>query len=134
MKTLPITWKRTAAGLTAASLIAVPTTLALTSGPAAADVERHGSCAGATYEFTVDRENGGFEVSADVEHANPGSRWRVVLRHDGNRIFRDVLRADAEGDLDVERFRNNTAGSDTFKMKVTRLATGQDCSSQISVS
>jgi hypothetical protein len=129
-----LTWKRTAAGIGAATLVAVPATLALSSSPAAADVERHGACGNATYEFQVDREAGGFEVSADVEHATPGSRWRVVLRHDGHRFFRDVLRADHEGDLDVERWRRNTAGDDVFTMKLTRLATDRTCTAKIRVS
>ena len=129
-----LTWKRAAAGIGAASLVAVPAALALSSGPAAADVERHGTCAGATYEFTVDRENGGFEVSADVDHATPGSRWRIVLRQDGDRFFRDVRRADHEGEIDVERFRSNTAGDDVFTMKLTRLATDRTCTARITVS
>jgi len=125
--------KRTTIALGTACALAVPTALAVAT-PANADVERHGSCGGGTYELSVDREDGGFEVSADVDRVEPGSRWRVVLRHDGNRFYRNVLRADHEGDLDVERFRTNTAGSDTFRFRAKRLGSTAGCGATITVS
>ena len=56
---------RTAAALTAGALLAVPTAV-LVSAPAYADVERQGTCGTGRYELSVDRENGGFEVNADL--------------------------------------------------------------------
>jgi hypothetical protein len=104
----------------------------LVAGPASADVERRGTCAGATYELNVDRERGGFEVDADIDNARPGSEWRVAIRHDGTLATSRVLRADGEGELDLDTFRRNTAGKDTFKLTVTP-AGGSSCSLKVTL-
>lgn len=104
----------------------------LVAGPASADVERRGTCAGATYELNVDRERGGFEVDADIDNARPGSEWRVAIRHDGSLATSRVLRADNEGELDLDTFRRNTAGTDTFKLTVTP-AGGSSCSVKVTM-
>ena len=104
----------------------------LVAGPASADVERHDTCAGATYELNVDRERGGFEVDADIDNARPGSEWRVAIRHDGELATSRVLRADREGELDLDTFRRNTAGTDTFRLTVTP-AGGSSCSLKVTL-
>ena len=104
----------------------------LVAGPASADVERRGTCAGATYELNVDRERGGFEVDADIDNARPGSQWRVAIRHDGSLATSRVLRADSEGELDLDTFRRNTAGTDTFRLTVTP-AGGSSCSVKVTL-
>ncbi len=78
------------------ALVATATagTAVLVVAPASADVERRGTCAGATYELNVDRKRGGFEVDADIDHARPGSEWRVAVRHDSTLATSRVLRAD----------------------------------------
>ena len=109
------------------ALLATAGTTALVAAPAHADVERRGTCAGATYELNVDRERGGFEVDADIDNARVGSEWRVTIRHDGKVATSRVLRADDEGELDLDTFRRNTAGKDVFKLTVTP-AGGASCS------
>jgi hypothetical protein len=104
----------------------------LVAGPASADVERRGTCAGATYELNVDRERGGFEVDADIDGARPGSEWRVAIRHDGGLATSRVLRADDEGELDLDTYRRNTAGKDTFRLTVTP-AGGSSCSVKVTL-
>lgn len=104
----------------------------LVAAPASADVERRGTCAGATYELSVDRERGGFEVDADVDRARPSSEWRVTVRHDGAVAVSRTLRADDEGELDVDAWRRDTAGSDTFTLTV-RPAGGWACSVKVTV-
>ena len=99
----------------------------LVAAPASADVERRGTCAGATFELNVDRERGGFEVDADIDNARAGSEWRVAIRHDGKLATSRVLTADDEGELDLDTFRKNTRGKDTFRLTVTP-AGGSSCS------
>lgn len=123
---------RTTALTTAGALLAVPAAV-LVATPAHADVDRYGSCGGGTYEFSVDREDGGYEVSVDVDRVAPGSRWKVVLRHDGNRFYKRTLTADNEGDLDVDRLRNNTGGNDRFKFRATRAKGSASCGRAITV-
>ena len=107
-------------------------TAVLTAAPANADVERRGSCAGAVYELNVDRERSGFEVSGDLEGARAGSEWQVAVRHDGKVVTSRVLHADHEGELDVETWRRNTEGEDTFKLSV-KPAGGSACSLSVSL-
>ena len=123
--------KKTLIATTLVAAAAAGTTV-LIAGPASADVERRGTCAGATYELNVDRERGGFEVDADIDNARPGSEWRVAVRHDGNVATSRVLRADNEGELDLDTFRRNTAGSDTFRLTVTP-AGGSSCSLKVTL-
>jgi hypothetical protein len=104
----------------------------LVAAPASADVERRGTCAGATFELNVDRERGGFEVDADIDNARAGSEWRVAIRHDGKLATSRVLTADNEGELDLDTFRRNTAGQDTFRLTVTP-AGGSACSVKVTL-
>ncbi|CAM3223141.1 hypothetical protein NODU109028_04675 [Nocardioides dubius] len=104
-----------------AGAIAVPAALLAAAPAANADVDREGRYAGARYEFSADREGRGYEVSVDVDDAKPGSRWKIVLWHDGQRIVKTTRTADYEGDVELERLRPNTAGSDTFKVKITKV-------------
>jgi hypothetical protein len=125
--------KRTAA-LIAAGAIAVPTTTVLMSAPAHADTERHGSIGKGVYEFSVDREGSGYEVNFDIDRVAPGSTWKVVLRHDGNRYLTRTLKADYEGELDIESYRPNTSGQDVFKVKAKRVNGAAKASATITVS
>ncbi len=122
--------RRTITLTTAAAALTVPL-VAVAAGPASADIDKGGVCSGARYELSVDREDGRFEVDADIDDAPAGSRWRVQLSHEG-RVYHDrVGTTDREGDLDVETLRANTAGSDTFTLKVTRVGTSRTCSATI---
>jgi hypothetical protein len=125
---------RTAALATVGALLAVPTAV-LAASPASAetDVDRNGVCGGGRYEFSVDREDGGYEVSVDLDNVAPGSRWKVVMRQDGNTFFSRTLTADNEGDLDVDRNRANRSGNDTFKFRATRADRSASCSRTITV-
>jgi len=119
--------------------IATTALLATTAGgsvlvatPAHADVDRTGRCAGATFELSIDRERRGYEVDADLDRATPGSSWRVAIRHDGKVVTSQVRRADREGEIDVDTWRRDTAGSDTFRLTVTP-AGGSACSVKVTV-
>lgn len=124
--------KKTLIASTALVATAVAGTTVLVAAPASADVERRGTCAGATYELNVDRERGGFEVDADIDNARAGSEWTVAIRHDGKLATSRVLRADNEGELDLDTFRRNTAGQDTFRLTVTP-AGGSACSVKVTL-
>ncbi|MET1059741.1 MAG: hypothetical protein ABWX84_09095 [Nocardioides sp.] len=124
------TLRKSTAALGITALLAVPAAL-VTASPANADNERGGSCGGARFELNVDRENGGFEIDADVDNAAPGSRWRIVLKHDGKTYYNKVRTTDNEGDVDVERFRKNTAGKDRFGLRVKNVRTGKVCRTSI---
>ena len=121
--------RKATATLGVATMMAVPAAT-LVASPAGA-VDKSERCAGARIELSVERDDGGFEVEADVDDAKPGSKWRVVLRHDGKRFFRDVRKADGDGDISIDRFRPDTAGKDVFRLRVTKLSSGKVCSLSI---
>ena len=102
----------------------------LVATPAHADVERRGTCAGATFELNVDRERGGYDVDADIENARAFSEWTVAVRHNGKVAVSRTLEADDEGELDLDTFRRNARGKDTFKLTVTPVG-GSACSLKV---
>jgi len=129
---------RTTALITAGALVAAPLATLLASSPATADTTKRGVCGQGSYELQVDREDqedgGGFEVSADLDRLAPGSRWTVVIKHDGKRAIKATRTADSEGDLDVDVRRPNTGGKDVFRFKAVPAGGGPACAATITVS
>lgn len=105
---------------------------ALVATPAHADVERRGTCAGATYELSVDRERGGWDVDADLEGAKANSAWQVTIRHNGKVAAQRSVRADDEGELDLDTWTRNTRGKDAYKLTV-KPSGGGACSTTVTV-
>lgn len=117
------------ASLAAAAVVAGP--LAVVTAGSASAAEREGRCDGAERQFEVEREDGRFEVSADIDDAAPGSRWKIVLKHDGRTYLNVVRSADRDGEISIDRNRANTAGADKFVMTVNKVGTGGSCSHTI---
>jgi hypothetical protein len=111
--------RRITAAIAGGALVAAPLTL-LAASPASA-VEREFMVGGADVNFGVEREDGGFKVDVDLDDARPGSRWRIILKHDGRTYFNEVRRADGDGDIEVERNRPNTQGRDVFRATVKKV-------------
>lgn len=119
---MKITKRRTAATLAAGALVATPLAV-LTATTASADIdkEREFRVAGADVDFSVEKDDGRYEVEVDLDDAPRGSKWRIVLRHDGTKIHDRVHRADGDGDIDVDRSRPDTRGDDRFKVVVKKV-------------
>ena len=103
--------------LVAASAALVPTS-AGADGP---EKDKEFRVAGAEVDFHVEKDDGRFEVDVDIDDARPGSKWRVVLRHDGNRFHNRVHRADGDGEVDIDKKRRDTRGADVFKVTVKKV-------------
>ena len=74
-----------------------------TAGPASADATSHGSCSsGSLWDFDVEHDDGGYEVSFEVDSNRPGERWTLQLTQNGQRFFTGVRITDREGEADVE--------------------------------
>ncbi|WP_299057520.1 hypothetical protein [uncultured Nocardioides sp.] len=119
-------------GTTAA--IALPVTL-LNAPAANADVDRQGSCGGAQFDFSVDRDDdrrNSYEISFDLDRA-ADVKYRVVLKQNGNTYYNAARTPDREGDIEVERNRANTSGADTFLFKYRNTVTDKVCSRTITV-
>jgi len=112
---------------TGVGLLAVGLPVALATS-ASADTEKRGSCsASAVYDYEVEKDDGGFEVSFEVDTNVAGQRWRVNLFHDGDRYYKAVGTTDREGEVDAEAFQPNTAGQDRFRAKARNLSSGEVC-------
>ena len=112
--------RRTTATAVTAALLAAPLTLATASPASAADREfRYG---GANIEFDVEKDDGRFEVEVDLDDAKPGHRYRITLWHDGRKFYDRVRTVNSDGDIEVERERRNTRGTDTFKLRVKKTS------------
>ncbi|QWC84014.1 hypothetical protein KLP28_10320 [Nocardioidaceae bacterium] len=111
--------RRLTATLATTALVATPLAIATASPAAAAD--REFRYAGGQIDFDVEKDDGRFEVSVDIDDARPGSRWVVVLKQNGNRFYKQTVRADREGDVDIDRDRRDTRGRDTFKLRIKRV-------------
>lgn len=116
------TLRRTVATVATTALVASPLAV-LTAAPAHADgKERHFRVGGADVDFEVEKDDGRFEVDVDVDDARPGTRYRIVLRHNGKRFYKRVHRADRDGDVaDFDGKRRNTRGKDNFKIVVKKI-------------
>lgn len=111
--------RRTTATLGAAALLASP--LALMSAAPAAAADREFRYAGAEIEFDVDKLGGQFDVEVDVDDAKAGSKWRIVLKHDGKRFHKKVHTADSDGEIRIDKDRPDTKGRDVFKLKIKKI-------------
>jgi hypothetical protein len=115
--------RKTTAAVGVTALLAAPLSL-FGSTPAHADGperEREFRLAGAEVDFSVEKDDGRFEVEVDIDEARRGSKWRVVLRNDGKVFHNKVHRADGDGEVEIDKKRRNTAGKDVFKVKVKKV-------------
>ena len=111
--------RRATAAVAAAGLLATP--IALAAGPASA-APKDLRVGGAQVDFDVEKDHGRYEVDVDIDRAKKGSTWRVVVWHNGERVFADTRTADRTGDVrDVELKRPDTKGKDVFKVKVKKV-------------
>ena len=116
--------------LGASTALVSSTALAL-APPAWADKIGRCSTGTARYDLDVDKGAGRFEINFEADSNVRGQRWRMTLRHDGKRVFRDMRRTDREGEAAFERNRPNTAGKDAFRAKAVNVRTGEVCSARI---
>lgn len=112
--------------LSAAALLAAPTALLVTAPAHADGPEKHarGSVAGARYDIDIEKERG-FEVNVELDGVPSASTWRVVVKHDGERIGSQTApatRDDGRYEVDFRDLRSkNTAGKDTFTVTIKRV-------------
>ncbi len=114
--------RKATAGIGVAALVAASAALVPTSASAdGPEKEKEFRVAGAEVDFSVEKDDGRFEVEVDLDDARPGSKWRVVLRHDGKRFHKRVHRADGDGEIEIDKKRRNTKGADVFKVAVKKV-------------
>ena len=126
------TARRLTATAATASLLALPA-VALSASPAAA-VQNQKSCAGANVKLEAERDDGRHEVQVDIDNGQRGERWRVKLFQNGDRFVNVVRTVGGDDrDIDLDRDRRNTAGTDTYKLRAKNLRTGGACTLRVTL-
>lgn len=106
----------------------------LTAAPAqAVEVERGGPCGSGTYDFSIDSDDGRFEVELSLDRVGAFSNWKVVLRQNGERFHKKTVRVDEDGDRDIVQFRGNNPGPDTFKFQAKKADGTATCKARIKI-
>ena len=112
--------------------LATSLALAVPAGVAVAgdrDVIQEGRCgASSDWKLKLSPENGRIEVEFEVDQNVSGDRWRVKIRHDGDRVFRGTRTTrGASGSFEVRIVEDDRAGADTFRARARNLSTDEVC-------
>lgn len=93
------------------------------------DVIKEGNCTGGSdWKLKLSEENGQIEVEFEVDQNKVGDKWRVTLKHNGERFYRQVKETKGpSGSFEVEQVEPNLAGDDRFVGKALNLSTGEEC-------
>ena len=108
-------------------------TTADVSASGGVEVHRRGRCGPGRYELSVERDGGRYDVSVELDRVRPGTRWRVVVRHNGTRFARVVRTADRDGEVDVDRSQPNRPGRESFGFTARRVGGGPQCRNSVYV-
>ena len=101
----------------------------------AVDIEREktGSCSGgASWDLDVEREFGVISVNLDVERGAVGERWTVRAFKNGAPLGVKRVKADYEGDVDVNFITRDQSGKDKIRVKAVS-ASGQTCAASLRI-
>ena len=93
------------------------------------DVIQEGRCsASSDWKLKLSAENGRIEVEFEVDQNVSGDRWRVKIRHDGDRVFRGTrTTGGASGSFEVRIVEDDRGGADTFRARARNLSTDEVC-------
>jgi hypothetical protein len=112
--------------------LATSLALAVPAGVAVAgdrDVIQEGRCsASSDWKLKLSPEDSRIEVEFEVDQNVSGDRWRVKIRHDGDRVFRGTrTTGGASGSFEVRIVEDDRAGADTFRARARNLSTDEVC-------
>lgn len=108
------------------ALAAVVVLVAIGGGAAIAlggesEKETRGVCAGNAYELSVEQEDGGLEVTFELQSAAPGETWDILVEQDETTLLDHARTTDDDGELDVDVPAHEKDG-DTFTVTATPTA------------
>ena len=92
--------------------LAVGAWLLLREDPETTD---RGTCAGSTYEFSAESDDGALEVSFELQSSGPGETWEFVLLQDGDPLLEGERTTDEDGEIDIDA----VADEDASEFEVT---------------
>ena len=99
-------------------------------GTAEAHVAERGTCGGATWELSAEEEDGGTEVSAELQSAGPGEAWEVELLRGDTALLAGTRTTDEDGEIDVDAYASGAPGDATYAVTFTP-ADGEPCTATL---
>ena len=100
--------------------------------------ERQGTCdPRGRWELSLDKEGGKIEVDYEVTARRAGQRWKVVIKHEGTKIFdgSKITRRDDDDrpDFEIDRRVDDRSGVDGFRTRARNMVTGAVCTGSLSI-
>ncbi len=92
------------------------------------EVDDRGTCAGASYEFSAEPEDGALEVSFELQSSGPGETWEIALLQDGDPLLDGTRTTDEDGEVDIDAIADEDAK--TFEVTATP-ETGEPCTATL---
>lgn len=93
------------------------------------DVETRGTCGGNAYTLAVEDEDGGLEVTFELQAAAPGETWAVLVEQGGNTLLEGERSTDEDAELDIDAPASSDDG-DEFTVTATP-ASGEPCTATV---
>ena len=93
------------------------------------EVTDRGTCGGTAYEISVEDDDGGLELSYELQSTGPGEVWQVLVEQGGTQVLAGERTTDEDGELDLDT-PVDEAGADDFTVTVTP-AEGEPCTATL---
>jgi hypothetical protein len=89
-----------------------------------------GTCDTRSTELSVEPEDGGLEVSFELQSTAPGETWNVVLEQGGTTLLEGERQTDEDAELDLDAPADD-GGSDEFTATATPADGGEPCTASL---
>ena len=117
-------------GIAAAVVVAGAGTWWAVDRSAEAQTTERGTCGGATWELSMEAEDGGIEVSAEIQSAGPGEAWEVALLRGDTALLEGTRTTDDDGEIDVDAFTADDSADAVYTATFTP-AEGEPCTAEL---
>jgi hypothetical protein len=123
------------AALTLSALVLPLAGVAPATASGGGGVRTHGGCGGpAVWHLKAKHDSGLIEVEAEVDSNHAGQVWQWSIKHNGSLSAKGTKSTGgASGSFSVRRLMTDLAGTDHFKFRAERRATGAVCRGTISL-
>lgn len=94
------------------------------------DKTARGTCESQTTELSVEQEDGGLEVSFELQSTAPDETWDVVLEQGDTILLEGQRQTDEDAELDLDSPADEN-GSNEFTATATPAAGGEPCTATL---
>jgi hypothetical protein len=88
------------------------------------------TCEGRVTELSVESEDGGLEVSFELQSTAPGETWDVLLQQGETTLLEGQRETDEDAELDLDAPADEN-GSNEFTATATPAAGGEPCTATL---